>query len=243
MSVLYEYFGVEDGSEIKWSHAVNDRATLRRALNSTTNMIEADVILSSTGELIMAHPPNKTSDLTLHEFISSILNATSGPKRGFKLDFKEMAAVEPALNWLKTINTNKMPIMLNADIVSGPGGGRSIFDPNWFIHTCRTLLPSATLSLGWSMSGVSNNTLAKYSATNINDMLYYSNRYSPEITHITFAVEVRTLRNSWNVAQALLADTTHSLTLWQYQPVDAELANWINENIVPVRAFYDITYV
>ncbi len=122
MSVLYEYFDVEDGTQIKWSHGVNDRATLRQVLNNNvTNMIEADVSLSSTGELIMAHPPNKTSDLTLHEFVLSILNATSGPKRGFKLDFKEMAAVEPALNWLKTINTNKMPIMLNADIVSGPG--------------------------------------------------------------------------------------------------------------------------
>lgn len=122
MAVLYKYFGVEDGTEIKWSHGVNNRAALRRALNNTfTNMIEGEVILSSTGELIMAHPPTNTSDLTLREFVSSILNATSGPKRGFKLDFKEMAAVEPALNWLKTINTNKMPIILNADIVSGPG--------------------------------------------------------------------------------------------------------------------------
>jgi len=48
--------------------------------------------------------------------------------------------------------------------------------------------------------------------------------------------------DSWNVAQALLADPTHSLTLWQYQPVDEELAKWIDENLVTVRTFYDITY-
>jgi len=122
MGALYDYFGVEDGTQIKWRHAVNDRATLTKVLNdNTTNMIEADVSLSASGVLIMAHPPNRTSDLTLHEFVMSILNGTTGPKRGFKLDFKEMAAVEPTLTWLKTLDTKKMPIMLNADIVSGPG--------------------------------------------------------------------------------------------------------------------------
>lgn len=64
--------------------------------------IEADVILRNEGtksqELIpvMAHPPTLDSDLTLIEFLSSALKASSI----IKLDFKSLNSVELSLQML-----------------------------------------------------------------------------------------------------------------------------------------------
>lgn len=74
-------------------------------------MIEADVsmgtVVGSDGSIrpIMAHPPTKSSDLSLEEFLDTILN--SKQRKGIKLDFKEMEAVEVSLNLLKA-RTNKV---------------------------------------------------------------------------------------------------------------------------------------
>lgn len=68
-------------------------------------MIEADVsmgtIIGKEGRVvpIMAHPPFKTSDLSLEEFLDTILS--SRQQKGIKLDFKEMEAVEISLSMLK----------------------------------------------------------------------------------------------------------------------------------------------
>lgn len=77
-------------------------------------MIEADVLL---GHLlgkhevipIMAHPPNKTSDLSLSDFLQKVeaYNSTSTKcdVKGIKLDFKSIEAFETALQ------TEKMQLM------------------------------------------------------------------------------------------------------------------------------------
>lgn len=69
-------------------------------------MIEADVsmgtVMGREGKVIpiMAHPPFKTSDLSLEEFLDTVLS--SRQHKGIKLDFKEMEAVELSLQMLKT---------------------------------------------------------------------------------------------------------------------------------------------
>lgn len=76
-------------------------------------MIEADVLL---GHLlgkhevipIMAHPPNKTSDLSLSDFLQKVeaYNSTSTNfVKGIKLDFKSIEAFETALQ------TEKLQLM------------------------------------------------------------------------------------------------------------------------------------
>jgi len=69
-------------------------------------MIEADVsmgtIVGGDGSIlpIMAHPPSITSDLSLEEFIDTILN--SGTPKGMKLDFKDIDSLEPSLVTIKS---------------------------------------------------------------------------------------------------------------------------------------------
>ena len=73
-------------------------------------MIEADV---SSGTIkgqnitmsIMAHPPSKSSDLSLEEFLDTILDYPT-PK-GIKLDFKNIEVVESALQIIK-LRINKV---------------------------------------------------------------------------------------------------------------------------------------
>jgi hypothetical protein len=74
-------------------------------------MIEADVSLGTIkgkeGHLIpiMAHPPSKQSDLSLEEFLDTILDYRT-PK-GIKLDFKNIEVVESSLKIVK-LKTDKV---------------------------------------------------------------------------------------------------------------------------------------
>ena len=101
------------------------RDQLAQALADGTMMIEADVSLSIDNQTIMAHPPNKTSDLRLVEFLDTVLNATeAGAKKGIKLDFKDKDAVPKAIQILEGLRDRiKIPLWFNADILLGPGGG------------------------------------------------------------------------------------------------------------------------
>ena len=69
-------------------------------------MIEADILMGTisgdedvTIRPIMAHPPLKQSDLTLEQFLDSVLSNET-PK-GLKLDFKDINAVEPAMRMIR----------------------------------------------------------------------------------------------------------------------------------------------
>lgn len=81
-------------------------------------MIEADVSLGTIkdkeGDLllvpIMAHPPSKQSDLSLEEFLDTIIDYHI-PK-GIKLDFKSIEVVESALKIVKLKIDKVMKIMI-----------------------------------------------------------------------------------------------------------------------------------
>ena len=115
----------DDLTRVSWSHATNSKALLDQALADSTMMIEADVSLGAGNTPIMAHPPASTSDLSLQQFLESVLATTeSGAKKGIKLDFKFLGVVEPSLQLLDGLRERlAIPLWLNADILQGPGGG------------------------------------------------------------------------------------------------------------------------
>jgi Uncharacterized conserved protein (DUF2181). len=72
-------------------------------------MLEADVVLGTveggSGEEVpvMAHPPDKVSDLSLDKFLAGVTSATQkGHRCGIKLDFKSVEVLKPSLTQLKT---------------------------------------------------------------------------------------------------------------------------------------------
>ena len=124
----------EDLTKVSWSHATNSRAKLDKALTDSTMMIEADVSLGAGNKPIMAHPPANTSDLSLEQFLESVLASTqSGEKKGIKLDFKFLGVVEPSLVMLDKLRDKlNFPVWLNADILKGPGGGGQYLLHTWY---------------------------------------------------------------------------------------------------------------
>jgi len=71
-------------------------------------MVEADVVLGTleggSGEEIpvMAHPPDKVSDLSLDNFLTEVMSATQkGHRCGIKLDFKSVEVLQPSLSQLE----------------------------------------------------------------------------------------------------------------------------------------------
>ena len=121
----------DDLTRVSWSHATNSEALLDQALADSTMMIEADVSLGAENTPIMAHPPANTSDLSLQQFLESVLASCteSGAKKGIKLDFKFLGVVEPSLQLLDGLRERlAIPLWLNADILQGPGGGEHQID-------------------------------------------------------------------------------------------------------------------
>ncbi|XP_046653290.1 protein FAM151B-like [Daphnia pulicaria] len=145
-----------DLSRVKWGHGVNSKAQLSQTLQGTDMMIEADVsmgiVTGREGKFlpIMAHPPFKSSDLSLEEFLDTTLSSRT-PK-GIKLDFKDMEAVELSLRTIKT-RANKIyaPLWLNADIIQGPVNATTKpLDARRFLNLTKSYFPDAVLSVGWT---------------------------------------------------------------------------------------------
>ena len=63
----------DDLTAVVWSHATNTKDMLETAIEDDTMMIEADVSVGEGGVPIMAHPPQNTSDLSLLDFVNTLI--------------------------------------------------------------------------------------------------------------------------------------------------------------------------
>lgn len=166
-----------DVSDITWAHAVNSKKLLEENLQNDINFLEADVslgnVIGPNPEIsvpIMAHPPNKESDISLQNWIERVINAETG--KGVKLDFKSIEIVEPSLKILK-IHQNKLkfPVWLNADIIQGPvNASTTPVNSTQFLELCQQYFPTLTLSVGWTTEVVINKK-GSYTWSYIKEML------------------------------------------------------------------------
>ena len=154
-SRMLEFFSLTDGIDLKFAHAVNSRSKLNKALTDPDIMVlEADILIDPLHNIpIMAHPPANSSDLTLVQFLASVFGYTS--LKGVKLDFKQIAVVEPSLQILEESKGNHSgrlpPIILNADILEGPENPSSVpVDAQKFLALCQKYDRTSMLSPGWT---------------------------------------------------------------------------------------------
>lgn len=145
-----------DLSRIKWGHGINSRIQLFKSLHGRDMMIEADVSVGTiaggdaTVTTIMAHPPLNTSDLSLEEFLDTILD--SNTTKGIKLDFKDLEVVETSLIAIKSRASKIIgPLWLNADILPGPvNASTKPVEALRFLSLAKNYFPEAVLSVGWT---------------------------------------------------------------------------------------------
>jgi hypothetical protein len=117
MGKMMDFFKTTSLRDITWAHGVNNKKRLEEFIHDgSTMMIEGDIGLSNDGDIIMAHPPKKESDLTFDEWIDSIAKS----HKGAKLDFKDPTVVNNVLEKLRKLSVH-LPIFLNADVLKGPG--------------------------------------------------------------------------------------------------------------------------
>lgn len=151
---VLKFFQLDDALKVSWAHAVNSHAKLQEALSGKAMMLEADVSLRPTdGKPIMAHPPDKDSDLSLEQF----LKETIGSSKGIKLDFKNTPVIEPSLKILLTMTKDQEvsnPIWFSADVLAGPCQKETFcgeaINQHVFLSLCGKYFPSAVLSVGWT---------------------------------------------------------------------------------------------
>jgi hypothetical protein len=136
------------GSGWRFWHRVNGQDVLERFVASGCTVAEGDVLwgrLEGDPEerVIMAHPPETTSDLSFERWVESAV------KHGhaLKVDFKTPRVVPPVLTLLADRVFNPDRLILNADVAIGPGGESPLLSVD-DMREMRRAFPEAILSLG-----------------------------------------------------------------------------------------------
>ena len=246
---LLAYFGISDGINMKWAHAVNSKAKLSKSLFDTAIMfLEADVLMDPiAGVPIMAHPPDNTSDINLRQWLQEVFSFH--PVKGIKLDFKQLQAVKPSLEILKDFvknqtksNKSSPPILLNADIISGPNNPHKVpVNATEFLQLSRTYCPDGVLSPGWTTSFPSNASEREgYSWAMITNMTQVLDDLKIE-QPVTFPVRTSLVAKSKEqIIWLLERKRTYSLTLWHssVDVYDIKSVQFLRK--YPDKVYYDI---
>ncbi len=221
--------GVTRPGDVGWVHAANKRAKLEAALiDPAVHFVEGDISLGENGQIIMAHPPATTSDLSITDW----LHATIAAGKGAKLDFKSPAVVEPCLIQAKRHALGHIPLIVNADLLLGPGGEPPIFDPADFLALHQKHLPQAILSPGWRV-GDNGTSYSREMLTEMRELL------RPVAGAVTLCFHAWLLFTSWPDVKWLLDQTPYTITVWG--KVDSpELLGWLRKYTNPDRCFYDV---
>lgn len=235
----------KDGLYATWYHAANSKSEMSKALNSDVMILEADVnvqghnTVNETNIPIMAHPPDIYSDNTLEEWLDAVLKS----KKGVKLDFKSISAVEPSLDLLRAKNQTGInrPVWINADILPGPNVPEfwPVVNASEFFELIQLKFPDVTISPGWKVLYLSIFPNVTYTRSMVEQM-YSTIRHLPQ--KITFPVHALMAKNGWPHLSWLLSQSSrYSLTLWQGKenPTLNDLL-FIRDNSNPQRIYYDI---
>merc|ERR1711934_710942 len=235
----------DDLTRVSWSHATNSKALLNQALADSTMMIEADVSLGPGNTPIMAHPPANTSDLSLQQFLETVLESTEGgAKKGIKLDFKLLGVVEPSLSMLEGLRDRlAIPLWLNADILQGPGGGVPV-EGNDFLNVCKRIFPGATLSVGWTTGP--EGQYSKDDFDKMRNLLLQHNVTSPVTLPLRASLAVNSVEpiSEFLLQMENLNPFPLSLTIWTgaSDQVDRNALHRFIELVGKERVFLDVPW-
>ncbi|XP_056602392.1 protein FAM151B [Triplophysa dalaica] len=227
-----------DAADIEWFHATNSKSKLTEALRSSAQMIEADVLLRGRDpeEPIMAHPPDKDSDINLQDWLKEVVKTD----KGIKLDFKSLTAVSPSMTLLQEVRDQLQgPVWINADILPGPGGKAIPLDPQVFIKQA-SLRSDDVLSLGWTTGWDANVDNLGYSWEMVHQM---ENLCRSLKQPVTFPVRAALLPVSFSQFQWLLEQSKrYSLTVWTGRDDVFKVEDLLpyRQNFSKTRIYYDL---
>lgn len=205
-----------------WAHSCCSREKLNAALaDKRVTAVEVDIrmgtMINETSLVpICAHPPFKTSDLTVQDFLETCLR---DGRRHIKLDFKDLESVHECLPLLVAVRpsllANGQAVWINADILPGPGcrSWKWEIPPNDLFAAVAQHCPGVPLSLGWKANPVSRDTYTKADSVRMADLC---RKYSHLLGGgVVFAVSARLADRAPAPLVGLLHDVPGScLLLW-----------------------------
>lgn len=224
---LFDFVRISVPGEIRWAHRVNTLFSLKRALDLASkgkiHCLEGDVWLNQRGIPVMTHnaPNQKEEYLSLREWIKR----ASIHRVGLKLDFKTRQAVEPSLFVLKELSVDPKQIILNADILRGPGGTKPSFEPKQFLFQCRNFSPQTLLSIGF--------TTVPYSSSFSEDMIEYALSLALDFSPATVCLRVEKVTDR---IMKKLQENKILVTLWSDQDNPLTPKKW--KEIIPLLQQY-----
>ncbi|XP_033204265.1 protein FAM151B isoform X1 [Bombus vancouverensis nearcticus] len=243
-------------TKIVWEHAVNSKEKLDNALvSANVKMLEADVTLGTLNGTsdnstqlipIMAHPPATKSNLSLDDFLNTVIK--KNVTKGIKLDFKSINAFNASIPILEKVRNNtKFPVFLNADILPGPvNASTTPVTAKAFVSQAMAF-PEYTLSVGWTTRyGVNDNvTEGQYTEQQIQDMINILKEQ--KVTQpITYPVRAGLAANSTKVIKSLMENSSFAsnvtLTVWSSEgdKVDAETLSTLIRDIGVKKVYVDV---
>ena len=208
---------LERGGSLRFVHAVNSRERLDRFLaDRRINAFEADVswgfVSGAPGVLlpIMAHPPSEESDLTFDDWLARVQEGD----RVVKVDIKDQATNRAVLDVLAASDLPRARLIVNADVVPGPGGDPPVFSPDDAIDW-RRRLGEVVVSIGCTTGP----DRAPYAAAQIDVLLEVAAAVGEPAT---ICLDVHRVESDPSVLDRLVAERRH-LTLWNQHPADLPL--------------------
>ncbi|XP_003402423.1 protein FAM151B isoform X1 [Bombus terrestris] len=243
-------------TKIVWEHAVNSKEKLDNALVSANiMMLEADVTMGILNNMndnssripIMAHPPAFKSNLSLKNFLDTVIQ--KNVTKGIKLDFKSIEAFIASKPILEEVRNNtKFPVFLNADIFPGPvnASTTAVVDPKVFVSEAMAF-PEYTLSVGWTTRyGTNDNvTEGQYTEQQMQNMTNFLKEQ--KVTQpITYPVRAGLAANSTKVIKSLMENSSFArnvtLTVWSSEgdKVDAEALSTLIRDIGVKNVYVDV---
>jgi hypothetical protein len=230
---IVEYFHKQYPSEVSWAHACNTSKKFAAALQNDIDFLEVDIRVNpETGKPGLAHSVGDVFEVSVQELLQSM----TGHHKGLKLDFKEQSAIEPVLEFIAESISTLGPLIINADVLQGPGAQKQGLSLPELASLSQKLVPTGLLSVGWINQIVEG---GKYSEDNVQDMLT-ALKESGWQGDVTFAVRAHYLPVSWEALRALIEKPGYTLTIWNNEDVSNEVLQWIKDTLPKEKTFIDL---
>lgn len=132
-------------------HAVNSRRRLRSFLQKGLELAEGDILMGRHNgtkgrTAIMAHPPDKSSDLSFAQWVDAAMKGG----HAIKADLKERAVIPLVTEILKSRRFPQSRLIINADVIEGPSGRKARLSLKDLL-IFRREFPRAMISIGCSL--------------------------------------------------------------------------------------------
>jgi len=250
-----------DNGHLHFWHGVNSKERLVDFLSSGGEVAEGDVLLDPLGRAVMAHPPQRTSDLIFERWLDTLILW----QKRIKIDLKDPAVIPIVIRELKKRKIDTGRVIVHATIMKGPNAGDPIFTVENLI-TVRKAFPNLLISLGVTTSKdsppIGERHLADYmdAADRIGGPITFSIRG----THTTPAIReaLSDLSKGWNITywndsanlvgstlfDILYRTTPHAIIdLWHNgvavrseDPIDDSTKRQISQNSIAVEELIEL---